>query len=186
MKKLPLILVAVALFVALSAYFPVHAETPKAKAAPTIAIVNMDLVLKKSTAGKHLQEQLKKKRNSYLGQLKKKHEKLNASKKNILKDKEKMGADAFKAKQGEFQKQVLNVGNEEVAERRKIEESVEKGFKKLRLKSADIVREIAKQRGIAVVLSHKQVVMAASSLDITDEVLSRLNKEMKTLPIKWQ
>lgn len=150
-----------------------------------IAIVNMDVILQKSTAAKHVREQMNKKMKAQKEKHKKTTHSLDAAKKSLVSEKEKLSEDDFRKKRAEFEQKVIAAQRDAFSGQQKIERSVEQSLKQLRMKSGAIVRDIAKEHNIGIVLSHEQVVMAIGSLDITEDVLARLNKEMKTLPVKW-
>jgi Skp family chaperone for outer membrane proteins len=168
---------------------PAAAETKAANAATdgqlTIGIVDMDLLMQKSSAAKHVRSQIDKKRSAYQGELKALDQKLAATKQDLMKGDAKLTPEDLKKKQSIFYEKVVAAQKKTQTEQRAMDAAVERSLNELRKKTALIIRDVAKERKIDVVLSHQAVIIAASALDITDEVLARLDKDMKTLPVKW-
>lgn len=168
---------------------PAAAETKAANAATdgqlTIGIVDMDLLMQKSSAAKHVRSQIDKKRSAYQGELKALDQKLAATKQDLMKGDAKLTPEDLKKKQSIFYEKVVAAQKKTQTEQRAMDAAVERSLNDLRKKTALIIRDVAKERKIDVVLSHQAVIIAASALDITDEVLARLDKDMKTLPVKW-
>jgi len=168
----------------------VKAQTPApeksaAGATLSIGIVDMDLLMQKSSAAQNVRAQIEKKRSSYQGELKALDQKLAATKQDMMQGETKLTPEALKKKQGIFYEKVMAAQKKAQTEQRSMDIAVERSLQELRKKTALIIRDVAKERKIDVVLSHQAVIIAASALDMTDEVLARLNKDMKTLPVKW-
>lgn len=187
MKKTVLHLLAVlACAGLLFAGAPAMAETNAAADGQlTIGIVDMDLLMQKSSAAKHVRSQIDKKRSAYQGELKALDQKLAATKQDLMKGDSKMTPEDLKKKQSVFYEKVIAAQKKTQTEQRAMDAAVERSLNELRKKTALIIRDVAKERKIDVVLSHQAVIIAASALDITDEVLARLDKDMKTLSVKW-
>ncbi|TNE27376.1 MAG: OmpH family outer membrane protein [Alphaproteobacteria bacterium] len=162
---------------------PAAAETKEGHL--TIGIVDMDLLMQKSSAAKHVRSQIDKKRSAYQGELKALDQKLAATKQDLMKGDTKPTPEDLKKKQSIFYEKVVEAQKKTQTEQRAMDAAVERSLNELRKKTALIIRDVAKERKIDVVLSHQAVIIAASAFDITDEVLVRLDKDMKTLPIKW-
>jgi len=151
----------------------------------TIGIVDMDTLMQKSSAAQNVRAQIDKKRSAYQGELKALDQQLAATKQGLMKGETKLTPEELKKKQGIFYEKVMAAQKKTQTEQRAMDAAVERSLNELRKKTALIIRDVAKERKIDVVLSHQAVIIAASALDITDEVLARLDKDMKTLPVKW-
>ena len=178
-------LAVLACAVLLFAGTPASAENKAGDGALTIGIVDMDVLMQKSTAAKHVRDQIDKKRTAYQGELKALDQKLTATKQDMMKGETKLTPEDLKKKQGVFYEKVMAAQKKTQTEQRAMDAAVERSLNELRKKMVLLIRDVAKERDIEVVLSHQAVIIAASVLDITDEVLARLNKDMKTMPVKW-
>ena len=67
--------------------------------------------------------------------------------------------------------------------RRLLEQATTLSMGKVRSVLLGIVTEISHRRGAQAVLVKQQVLWAENSLDITDQVLERLNTQMPELPV---
>lgn len=185
LRMLAVLVCAVMLFSATPAGAETAAAGKLGDGVLTIGIVDMDMLMQKSSAAKHIRDQIDKKRTAYQGELKALDQKLAATKQDMMKGETKLTPEELKKKQGIFYEKVMEAQKKTQTEQRAMDAAVERSLNELRKKTALIIRDVAKERKIDVVLSHQAVIIAASALDITDEVLARLNKDMKTMPVKW-
>jgi Skp family chaperone for outer membrane proteins len=73
-----------------------------------------------------------------------------------------------------------------VQEKKKtLDDAYGRSMGKLRAEAAKIIAEVAKERGYSAVFTQDAVIMAAEDLDMTDEVIARLNKNVKKIPVEW-
>lgn len=148
----------------------------QSNAAEKIGVVDLRKAILTSTAGQKAKDLIDQKGKSLQAELKKDQDALIA----LQKDMEKKGAawnDAMKKeKAGEFQKKGrdFNAKQQEAnADMRKLEEE---HLKPLQQKALDIAKKVAKDEGYAFVLPREVLVVAPDDNDITDKVISELNK----------
>lgn len=150
-----------------------------------IAVVDMQFIVQQSTAGKSVRDQLDKQREKYMKQIKKKEDELLSTEEELKRQRGVMKPEEFEAKRAEFEKQISAAQ----AEAQKLKGSLERAYSdamtKLRSETAKIVAEIAQAQGVSVVLSRQSVVLADKSLDITPQVVEKLNGSLKDIPVSW-
>ncbi len=179
-------MLAIALIVGLCCFFTTKSQAEVTTDSSKIGVVNMDIIMRKSVAAQNIRSQVDKKRKQYQAKIQKQEKDVLAFQQGVLKEQDELKKEELIAKKKLFKQKVITVQKNAQNEMRQIDVAVEKSLQELRQKSATIVRGIAKKRGFDIVLSHQQVVLAIGSLDITNEVLARLDKEVKTIPIKWK
>ena len=151
-----------------------------------IGVVNMDMVLQQSIATKTLKSKIDKKRKEYQEVIKKRGKKLQDFQQEVIKQQDSMKKEELTAKKKLFQQKVISAQRDTQEEIKNIDMAVAESLKELRKKAVMIVADIAKERNLDIVLSHQQVIIANKNIDITKDVLERLNKNVKSIPIKWK
>ena len=153
MKKIIFLL----LFVVLN-NFSVKAETPY--------YLDFKFILNQSDAGKKTQDFLKKKLDNGFKGISKKEKNILEEEKKLIKQK----------KVSDLQK-----------ERNELIQSVAKDrstARKILLKKLNpIIKEYMKEKNIRVVIEKKSILLADEQLDITKDIMSQLNKELKSISL---
>ena len=141
-------------------------------------------ILNESEAGKKAQDFLKKKLDNGFKELKNKEKKLQEEEKKIIEQKKLIKPEEYKSKVVSLRKDVSNLQNE----RNKLLEEVSKQRSKARsqlLKNLNpIIEEYMKEKKIRMVIDKKSLLLADQNLDITKDILDRLNKKLKSVNIK--
>ena len=141
-------------------------------------------ILNESEAGKKAQDFLKKKLDNGFKELKNKEKKLQEEEKKIIEQKKLIKPEEYKSKVVSLRKDVSNLQKE----RNKLLEEVSKQRSKARsqlLKNLNpIIEEYMKEKKIRMVIDKKSLLLADQNLDITKDILDRLNKKLKSVNIK--
>ena len=176
MFKKVISLVALGLFVTLS---PAFAQTQ------TIGVVDVQKILQESAAGKSIHNQLEAKRNGYQKEISGKENTLRGMEKSILDQKSTMNEEQFNAKRKEFEQEVLKTQKIVQNNKRSLEAGFARALTELRDEVRATIDTVAKERGFTMVLSQENVIIAQPSIDITDPVVSALNKRISKIDIDW-
>lgn len=158
---------------------PVRAETaPAPAAAISFGIVNINKVMQTTDAAKGIFAELEGKRKEFQVQIAK-------AEAEVMKQKSSLSAEAFDAKRKEFEQKNLE-GQKMVQEKRRVlDQAYSNSMIELKKKVSAIVQEIARERGYGAVLTQDAIMFALDSIDMTTEVVDRLNKTVKKIPIDW-
>ena len=149
-----------------------------------IAVVDIKYVLDKSTAAEGARNQIKVMRDKFLSTIKSKEEELRADEKELTKQRSILSADAFEKKKQDFIKKQTNIQRDIQEKRKKIDQSLNEALGQIQQAIHDIIKDLAKEKRFDVALPSSQVLHADESLDITKEVLVRLNKKLSKITIK--
>ena len=140
-------------------------------------------ILNNSSAGKKAQVSLKKTLDNGIKNLKKTETSLLEEEKKIIQQKKVIKAEEYKAKVEKLRKKVSNLQ----IERNKLLESTAKKRTKARnelLKNLNpIIKEYMKEKQIRMVVDKKSLLLADQNLDITNDIMERLNKKLKTIKL---
>ena len=145
--------------------------------------LDFKLILNKSDAGKKAQDQLKKKLNDGIAKLKKSEQTLRDKEKEIIKQKKLISADEYKKKVTDLRSKVSALQKE----RNLLLESVAKQRTKARnelLRNLNpIIKDYMKEKKIRMVVDKKSLLLADENLNITKDIMSLLNKKLKSIKL---
>ena len=156
-----------------------------AHAAGDIGVINIPKIMESSKAAQSVRKQLQDKQKSFQSQLDKKQKELLAEDQKLVKQQNSLSKDAFEKKVKEFQKRAEDAKKEIAEKRRQLDKGFTSALKQIEDKVIAIGEDVAKDKGYKVVISSAQILYSDSSLDITDVVLSRLNKELPKVKIAF-
>lgn len=167
------------------------AKQPAVKAAPPasatvarIAVVDVQGLVASSKAGKSIQSQIEKQRDSFKTEFSSLEKDLADMQKKLAEDKSAKDSKEFEAKRKEFETKMMNA-NKLVQERRQaLEQGANEAVLQLRKKIVEIVADIADQEKFTIVIGRQDVVLAEKDMDITEKVLARLDKDLPDVKLK--
>lgn len=150
----------------------------------TIGVVDFNVVLQKTSAAKSIKDQLEKKREAFTSTLASEQKDLQSAENELLKKRSTLSKEEFEKERQAFEKDIINVDSKLKDMRRQLDESMARAMGELRAESTKIIAEIAKEKELEMVLSQDAVVLAEKSMNITDLVVERMNKQVKNIKVK--
>ena len=145
--------------------------------------VDFKYILNESTAGKKAQNTLKSKLNNGLKNLEEKEKKIQDEERKIIQQKKLISPDEYKKKVSDLRKKVSSLQSE----RNKLLENISKERSKARkelLKNLNpILSDYMKENNIRMIIDRKSILLADENLDITDKIISILNKKLTSIKI---
>ena len=151
--------------------------------ADTPFFLDFKYILNESDAGKKAQDYLKNKLNKGIKNIQDKEKKIQEEEKKIISQKKVISAEEYKKKVTELRSKVSCLQKE----RNQLLESVSKQRTKARnelLKNLNpIIKEYMKEKNIRMVVDKKSLLLADENLNITKEIMSRLNKKLKSVSL---
>ncbi len=170
------IIILATIFVCL---LPTHSNAQNVK----IAVVDIDKILSESSAGTSIQEQLKKRREAFQKEFSAREDGLTASQKFLMEQKKDLTAEEFASKRQDFEKQLLETKSLFQKRRNALDKGLGSALSELRKNIIQVTAEVAEEKGYQVVITRDSVVIVEKEMDITDIVLSRLNKKVLNIPL---
>ena len=168
---------------------PVQAQPTAADAAADgvmrFGIVDLDKLISDSTAGKAINKALNDKYKVFEAEIAKEEKSLITEREKIKQDKASMTKEEFEKKVMSFEKKYANAQKMVQERRQTFDAGASSSTSKLREEALKVTAEIAAERKLDVVFSDNSVILAERAFDITNEALTRLNKEVKNVPINW-
>ena len=149
--------------------------------AEQIVYINIEKIMKESKAGKQIIKKITKSNEANINKFKKIEENLRSQEKNLLAKKNVISEDEFQKKYKKLQNEISeyrtkrqNIINETTKKR--IEASAE--FSN-RIKP--ILSDYAAQNNIAIIVQKKNIIMGKKELDITDDILKIVDREISKI-----
>ena len=139
--------------------------------------------MQESIAGKSIKNQLEKIYNKDLEKFKKNDEILKKKEKNIIAKKNIMSQEDFQKELTSLRSEIINFQREQVKSRDNINKLRIGATNKLISKLSPILKEYAKKNSISLILQKKNIIMGKKEIEITDEILSLTNKEIKDIKV---
>ena len=167
-----------AALIVLSPIQPVLAQEAAAPAAIPVAIgiVNVQDVVKKSTAGQSLKKQADARRKQNQTELLGEEKKLRAENDQLNAQRATLSPADFQAKQQQFQ-QKLNAWRQGAEQKQKAFEGAYNAAQKQIFETLQkVIGDIAVQKRLTLVLNKSVVIVSAQAWDISDSALAQLNK----------
>lgn len=154
--------------------------------AAIIAVVEGQYILRESLANKSIQKQIEFRRNQYQEEISAKEEILREREKELLQQQSVLSPEAFAQYRRDFQNDVTNV-QRIVAERRgELDKAYTKGIKIIQLQVSQILKEISSERNISLIVPVSQTLFFDQKLNISREVLQRLNARLPDLKLEFE
>lgn len=157
-----------------------------AKQSPaSIAVVDVQQLLQKSSAAKSIQQQFEAEREKLQGEMRQQQEQVRSGQQALATARTSLAPDAYEQRRKEFEKQVQDMTAKTDTRRQALDKAVNDAVNLLRDHMLAVVGQVATERGVGIVLpSHAIVHLADKSLDITALVLQRLDVRLPQVTVQ--
>jgi Skp family chaperone for outer membrane proteins len=152
-------------------------------APPVVLVVDVQHLLRVSKAAKAVQQQLEAQRATYQKDFSKQEADLRASGGELQRQQAILSRDALEAKGKELQQKYAELEREVQSKRQVLLRGEGEARNRILDTMIQIVQEIGQERRATLVLPKDAVLMVAPDLDVTDEVLKRLDQRLPSLTV---
>ena len=149
----------------------------------SIGVIDLNRILAESDAALEASEKIEKIAMDIESEIKNDDEKIIKEQNLLIESQSIMAPEAFEAKRIEYENKVQNYNNERQAKLMKIDELIAVSRNSVLNALKPILEEISNEKGITILLEKGAVMLNAEKMDITDDVLKILNKELKSLEV---
>lgn len=157
---------------------PAFAET-------TIGVVNVAKIMQTSKAATSVREQMQTKQKSFQAELDAKEKALLAEDQALVKEKGSADKAAFEKKVKAFREKAATEQRAVQGKKAQLDKSFAAALEEIQKNVLDIVKQVAAEKKLNLVVSSAQVLYADTALDVTDEVLKRLDSKLPTVAVKF-
>ena len=149
-----------------------------------IALVDLDGILRAADANNRVRELLDGQRAKFQEEFRAIEVNLQQSERDLLAKRELMSKDEYEKLVTAFQARVSSVQKEIQYKRQSIDNAYQKALSDIRKLAIGVITKIASEREIDLILNRDSSVIFLPHLNISDEVLSRLNERTKNARIE--
>lgn len=165
-------------FVMMAAILMTGAFASQARAADgglSVALVDVEKILSDAKASKSLQGQIKTKREAFQKEFSAKEKELKATETSLISEKEKLSAEEFAKKRKAYEEKILETRKLFQKRRNGLDTGINKAMGELRQAIVEAASKIAEEKKYDIVLTRDSVLLADKALDITPDVLTKLD-----------
>lgn len=148
---------------------------------PKIMIIDMQEILRESTAVNELQERIERQRLAYQEELRKREEELRENEQQLSRERSSLDAEAFARRRQELEQTVGEAQRDIQQNRQRLDRAFSEGMRQVQLQVIRIADQIADERGANLVLDKSTVLLSHPDFEITEETLRRLNETLPRL-----
>lgn len=154
--------------------------------APIIAIIDVQRILQESLAAKSVQKQLEGQRSKFQTEIEGEENGLRQSEQELSKSRDQIAADVYADREQQLRQRFLAVERHVQGRRKVLDQAFTDSMNSVRASLLAIVDAVAHERGVNLVLVKQQALWVDAPLDVTDEVLRRLNSKLPELAVKME
>ena len=162
-----------------------RAETaqPAQQIPVSIAVIDIQQILRDSTAAKAVRAQVDKQKDAYQAQIAQQENALRDADKKLAEQRATLSADDFAKKRDQLGQQMDQLRQNSEKLKQQLEDAFNAGMGQVSQALAGVLTDIAKQRNLTLVLDKRAVPLSANGFDITADALKALNAKLPTVAI---
>jgi len=158
----------------LTALAPLSASSQQVPT-PVIVTVDVQQILRDSLVAKDVQAQMDQRTERYTKEVTDQENELQSTQEELEKERSTLAPDAFNTKMRDFQRRYDSLDNRVQATRQALQQSYNDAMTKVENTALQIISDIAGERKANLVVAKAAVLFEAPELDITQEVIKRLD-----------
>ncbi len=149
-----------------------------------IAVLDVMKLLKESKAAISYKEQLNKIAKKYTEEEKAKASEIQKKEEELLRQKATLTPEAFSDRKNAFEKTVIDFNRSRDSKRKALSKGEREAVGKIEVAVEKIVQEMISSGEITIVIRKSAVILSKDDIDITTQVVEKLNKEISTIDVK--
>ena len=149
----------------------------------SIGVIDINKILSESDAAVMASEQIEKIAKDIESEIEESDNEIIKEQNLLIESQSIMAPEAFEAKRIEYENKVQNYNNERQLKLIKIDELIARSRNDVLNAMKPILEDVSNKKGITIILEKSSVMLNADKMDISDEVLKILNKELPTLEV---
>ena len=148
------------------------------------AVIDMKLVLAKSSAFTTLQKEIQNLEKNYKEEIQNEENLLKKEQEKLVAQKSVLSAEEFKEKEDTFKQKVNKIQGKVEKIRRELESTMAKGMQIIQQEAVKHMKEIAKKEGYLLVFDANTTVISADRINISNIVVDKLNKSLPKITVE--
>ena len=152
----------------------------------SLAVVDFRGVLSKSEAARNIRSVVDEKRQELRKYFLEVENSLRDEQKDLSKKRSIVTAEAFEKRARKLKEKAQSAQKLAQTSNQKLKKSFDQAMDKVQKELLRIIAEVAEESGVGVVLFRSAIVLAVKKLDISKEVLQRLNKKLPEVEVRFE
>ena len=149
----------------------------------SIAIVDLNLILSESKAAKDATKQFEIIQKNTEEEIIKSDKEMLEERNKLIEQQSVIAPEAFELKAKDYEKKLQNYQSEKQNKLRSLESVLANARNDILENVKPILEELSKELGVTVILEKNSVLLSATNMDITDDVIKKLNKELPKIKV---
>lgn len=154
--------------------------------AGSIAVLDVEKIVKESSAMRDIQSKVTKKQDDYQKEVTKKQKELETEQKKLEGKKDILAKEAFEKEMKKFDGKIDDLKTFVDKKQNSLKKASMDSMGKVNDKIKDIIAEISKEKDIDLIVPTSQTLFYKDEMDISAEVLKRLNKKITKVDVKFE
>jgi len=154
--------------------------------ATEFAILDLERIIKESNAMKDIQNKVNKKQEDYQKEVNKKQTELESEQKIIESKKNVLSKEGFEKEVQKFEKKLDDLKTMIDRKQNTLKKASMESMSKVNEIIKEIIAEISKDKNYDAIIPASQTIYYADGLDITEEVLKKLDKKITKIDVKFE
>jgi Skp family chaperone for outer membrane proteins len=148
-----------------------------------IAVLDYARLLQASDAAKDIRRQVKFYGDSFRDVVQAEEDRLRKMEAELKRQRSVVSAAAYKERRQNFKSQVIRAQRQGQNFKRDLEKALKLAMTQLQQAVIPVVKKLTEEKGYTIVVDNSQVLFASRALDITEEVMDRLNRKIRTVAV---
>ena len=149
----------------------------------SIAIVDLNLILSESKAAKGATKDFEKIQKDTESEIVESDKSMLEERNKLIEQQSVIAPEAFEVKAQDYEKKLQNYQSEKQNKLRKLENVLQTARNEILENVKPILEELSQELGVTVILEKKSVLLSATNMDITDDVIKKLNKQLPKIKV---
>lgn len=150
---------------------------------PLIGIIDVQGVLRASTAVQTLSAEIEKLRDEAQAKIQGREEALRTADQALAQRRPGLSAEEYAEERSKLEAEGIQLQRQLQAERRRLDQRFSQGMAQIQQVLLSISQDIARENDLDLVLSKTTVIIARPEFDLTEEALKRLNAQLTKVPL---
>lgn len=149
-----------------------------------IGIVDVQKVLRESKAAKSIRPEFERMRKAFQKQVSELEQRLRQAEQELTRQRAILAPEAFSQKRRAFSEEARKAQSSVQARRRELDKAFNNTKNEILKNLVVVARQVAEAKKLNILLEKRLVFLSANTLDVTKEIISRLDKRLPKLAIK--
>ncbi len=149
----------------------------------SIGVIDINKILSDANAAKTAAEQIEEIAIEIENEIKLSDEEIIKEQNLLIESQSIMAPEAFETKKNEYENKVQKYNSERQSKLMKIDELIAVSRNDILNAMKPILEEISNEKGITIILEKSSIMLNAEKMDITNEVLKKLNKSLPSISL---